>query len=114
MKKGFPDELELFVATKKDWKQRKALREQKSQMGRIPEGLSKRERMERKLLTKRGRHMYSKRGQMVESVFGQIKDARRIKRFLRRGLDACSSEWKLICATHNLLKLFRSGKASWA
>lgn len=114
MEKGFPDELELFVATKKDWKQRKAMREQKAQRGRIPEGLSKRDRMERKLLTKRGKHMYSKRGQMVESVFGQIKDARRIKRFLRRGLDACSSEWKLICATHNLLKLFRSGKASWA
>ena len=114
MEKGLPDELELFVATKKDWKQRKAMREQKVQRGRIPEGLSKREQMERKLLTKRGKHMYSKRGQMVESVFGQIKDARRIRRFLRRGLDACSSEWKLICATHNLLKLFRSGKASWA
>jgi len=114
MKKGLPDELELFVATKKDWKQRKAMQEQKAQRGRIPEGLSKRERMERKLLTKRGKHFYSKRGQMVESVFGQIKDARRIKRFLRRGLDACSSEWKLICATHNLLKLFRSGKASWS
>jgi hypothetical protein len=114
MEKELPDELELFVATKKDWKQRKALREQKAQVGRIPEGMSKRERMERKLLTKRGKHVYSKRGQMVESVFGQIKDARRIKRFFRRGFDACSSEWKLICATHNLLKLFRSGKASWA
>ncbi len=44
MEKGLPDELELFVATKKDWKQRKALREQKAQRGRIPEGLSKRDR----------------------------------------------------------------------
>ncbi len=42
--KGFPGELELFVATKKDWKQRKALREQRAQRGRIPEGLSKRDR----------------------------------------------------------------------
>ena len=114
LKKELPDELELFAATKKDWKQRKEIREQKAPRGRIPEGLSKREQMERKLLTKRGKQLYSKRGQMIESVFGQIKDARGISRFLRRGLNACASEWKLICATHNLLKLFRSGKASWA
>jgi len=95
-------------------KQRKEIREQEAPRGRIPEGLSKRELMERKLLTKRGKWQYSKRGQMIESVFGQIKDVRGIKRFLRRGLHACASEWKLICATHNLLKLFRSGKAGWA
>jgi hypothetical protein len=66
--------------------------------------------MERKLLTKRGRALYKKRGQTVEAVFGQIKDARNIRCFMRRGLEACSQEWKLICATHNLLKLWRSGK----
>ena len=69
--------------------------------------------MERKLLTKRGKRLYSKRGQMIEAVFGQIKEVRRMRRFIRRGLSACASEWKLMCATHNLLKLFRSGKACW-
>jgi len=43
-------------------------------------------------------------------VFGQIKDSRGIRHFMRRGLEACREEWKLICATHNLLKLWRSGK----
>ncbi|MDR4506982.1 MAG: transposase [Candidatus Brocadiaceae bacterium] len=116
IEKEFPDNLELFSATKKDWKQRKAMREEKSPRGRIPVGLSIRDQMERKLLTKRGKQLYRKRGQMIEAVFGQIKGARGIDRFFRRGINACASEWKwkLICATHNLLKLFRSGKASWA
>jgi hypothetical protein len=40
-------------------------------------------------------------------VFGQIKEARNIRRFRLRGLKLASGEWKLICATHNLLKLYR-------
>ncbi|MEK7814295.1 MAG: transposase, partial [Chloroflexota bacterium] len=49
---------ELFLATTKDWKQRKAARERGCPRGRIPKDLSQRERMERKLLTKRGRTLY--------------------------------------------------------
>lgn len=101
---------ECIIATKKDWKQRQALRESNPPRGRIPEKLSLRERMERKLLTKRGRSLYKKRGQMVEPVFGQIKTCQGIQKFIRRGFQACAQEWKLICATHNLLKLWRSGK----
>jgi hypothetical protein len=108
-----PDAPELFVATKKDWKQRKAAREAPPPRGRIPEDLSCRERMERKLLTKRGRALYKKRPQTVEPVFGQIKDGRGIDRFLLKGLEGASGEWKLTCGTHNLLKLWRSGKAFW-
>ena len=66
--------------------------------------------MERKLRTKRGAAIYRHRSQIVELVFGQIKDPRAIRRFMRRGLCACDAEWKLIAATHNLLKLFRHGK----
>lgn len=102
---------ECIIATKKDWKQRQACRQADAPRGRMPEGLSQRERMERKLLTKRGRGLYKKRGQMVEAVFGQIKACRGIVGFVRRGIEACAQEWKLICATHNLLKLWRSGKA---
>lgn len=50
-----PEGPELFVATTKDWKQRKAAREQPAPRGRIPGHLGPRERMERKFLTKRGR-----------------------------------------------------------
>jgi len=31
----------------------------------------------------------------------------RPRRLLRRGLAACEAEWKLLCGTHNLLKLWR-------
>jgi len=103
-----PNGPELYVATKKDWKQRKALNELPVPQGEMAKDLSARDRMERKLLTQQGRDLYKKRGQTVEPIFGQIKSVRAIDRFLRRGLCACASEWKLICATHNLLKLWRS------
>lgn len=101
---------ELLVATTKDWKQRKAAREAPPPRGRIPRDLSARDRMERKLLTKRGRRLYKIRGKTVEPVFGQVKDVRRCDRFMRRGATACDSEWKLIATTHNLLKLYKNGK----
>lgn len=106
-----PEGPELLIATTKDWKQRKALREQPTPRGRIPANLPPRERMERKLLTERGRALYAKRSRTVEPVFGQIKGARGCDRFMRRGKSACDSEWKLCCATHNLLKLWRQAMA---
>lgn len=105
---------ELLIATTKGWKQRKALREKGPPRGRIPKGLSLRGRMERKLRTKRGVALYSKRGWMVEAVFGQIKHVRASDRFMQRGHSAIRSEWRLIATTHNLLKLWRSGRAAWA
>jgi transposase len=101
---------EHLLATRKDWKQRKEAAASPPPRGRIPKDLTLRQRMERKLLTKRGRELYKKRSRTVEPVFGQIKDSRGIRHFMRRGLQACREEWKLICATHNLLKLWRSGK----
>ena len=103
-----PDGPELFVATTKDWKERKALRKAAAPRGRIPSGATAKERMDRKLLTKRGREIYKKRSQTVEPVFGQIKSRAAV--FMRRGFAACRSEWSLLCATHNLLKLWRNGK----
>ncbi len=66
--------------------------------------------MQGKLATERGRTLYAKRAHTVEPVFGHIKDVRRVKRFARRGLGACDAEWKLVCATHNLLKLWRHSR----
>jgi transposase len=77
--------------------------------GRIPKDATKKERMARKLRTKKGRETYSKRKQIVEPVFGQIKEVRGFRRFLLRGLKNVTGEWDLICLTHNVLKLFRSG-----
>jgi transposase len=56
---------------------------------------------------KRGgrRSRYRLRKQVVEPVFGQIKQARGFRQFLRRGLAAVQGEWALLCVAHNLLKL---------
>jgi transposase len=67
------------------------------------------EQMRYKLRTPEGRAVYKMRKAVVEPVFGQIKEQRGFRRFLLRGLANVTAEWKLICATHNLLKLYRSG-----
>lgn len=59
-----------------------------------------------------GQALYRRRQQIVEPVFAQTKFIRRSDRFLRRGLAACQTEWQLIAATHNLLKLWRASLAS--
>jgi len=65
--------------------------------------------MRAKLAEGAGKDIYKMRKAIVEPVFGQIKEARRFRRFSFRGLAAVSHEWELICMTHNLLKLHRAG-----
>jgi hypothetical protein len=65
--------------------------------------------MRHKLRSEAERAIYKMRKAIVEPVFGQIKERRGFRRFNLRGLDKVRAEWKLICLTHNLLKLFRSG-----
>jgi transposase len=79
--------------------------------GRIPQSATVKDRMARKLRTARGRNTYAKRKEVVEPVFGQIKQVRGFRQFLLRGVEKVSAEWDLICLGHNLLKLFRY---SWA
>ena len=76
--------------------------------GRPPKDLTAKQRMARKLRTKKGRETYAKRKGMIEPIFGQIKHARGFRQFLLRGMENMRGEWRLICLTHNLLKLFRS------
>lgn len=45
---------------------------------------------------------------MVEPVFGQIKQGRRLRQFLRRGFGKVPAEWTLWSLTHNLRKLYRA------
>ena len=78
--------------------------------GRIPKHLSPRDRMRRKLQTRRGRQRCALRMETVEPVFGQIKQGRSFRQFLMRGLEKVNGEWSLICTGHNLLKLFRCGR----
>lgn len=79
--------------------------------GRIPNALTPKQKMARKLRTKKGRETYSKRKGMIEPVFGQIKGVRGFRQFFMRGLEKMQGEWTLVCLTHNLLKLFRAETA---
>jgi transposase len=63
--------------------------------------------MRRVLGTDIGAALYAKRQELIEPVFANTKFNRRIDRFQRRGRSACRSEWRLINATHNLLKLHK-------
>ena len=66
-------------------------------------------RMAAKVQTPTGKALYARRKVIVEPVFGQIKEARGFRRFLLRGLDNIRGEWRLVCLTHNLLKMWRYG-----
>jgi transposase len=63
--------------------------------------------MRRALRTPTGEALYRRRQWMIEPIFADIKVNRRAGRFRRRGLAAVRSEWRLLTATHNLLKLHR-------
>jgi transposase len=75
--------------------------------GPLPKGATRVDRMRRKLQTKAGAMIYAARKAIVEPVFGQIKQARGFRRFSLRGLAKVRSEWALVCATHNILKMYR-------
>jgi transposase len=65
------------------------------------------DRINKILATPAGQRLYRRRAELVEPVFAHTKHTRRITRFSRRGHTAVRAEWRLIAATHNLLKLFR-------
>jgi hypothetical protein len=63
--------------------------------------------MRRTLATDEGAALYRQRQQLIEPVFANTKFNRRMERFHRRGRSAVRTEWRLITATHNLLKLHK-------
>jgi transposase len=99
-------DIELFVATEK---QRHGQPEPADVVAPA-EAASAVEQMRQRLKTETGRQLYRMRKAIVEPVFGQIKAARGIRAFLLRGFEKVRAEWKLICATHNLLKMFRAAR----
>lgn len=86
---ALPANEELAVTTKKD--------------------LSVADQMREKLRAEAGQDVYKHRKEIVEPVFGQIKEIRGFRRFSFRGKEKVGFEWDLVCLTHNLLKLFRYG-----
>lgn len=100
-------ETNLYVAPERirhrEWREQERIAEP------LPEGLSRKAQMRHRLRTERGRAEYDKRKITAEPVFGQIKQGRGFRQFLLRGHANVHCEWKVVCAVHNLLKLFGSG-----
>jgi transposase len=99
-----PDAPELLIPPARHGRQGKPRKDGKPSESKS-DGL--RAAMKAKLASDDGKARYGKRKQTVEPVFGQVKDVRGARRLMRRGLRACTAEWKLLCGTHNLLKLWR-------
>ena len=97
--------IDLYIATGRD----KHGDPIETTSGDAPAGATVHERMRHKLRTEAGRAVYKMRKAIVEPVFGQIKERRGFRRFSLRGKQNVRSEWRLVCAVGNLLKLFLSG-----
>ena len=80
-----------------------------SPRGPIPKGATAKQRMARKLKTKKGRAIYARRKAIVEPVFGQLQTVQDGRRVLISGKPSARAQWRFHCAIHNLLKLHRAG-----
>jgi len=97
--------IDLYVAVRK---QRHGDPAEPAPRGRIPQHCSIKDRMQRKLRTKAGRKIYSRRKAIVEPVLGHIKAARGFDRFHLRGLWKVQGEWTLVTLAHNICRLFQA------
>ena len=97
--------IDLYIATGRD----KHGDPPEPSIGDAPAGATVLEQMRHKLRTEAGRAVYKMRKAIVEPVFGQIKERRGFRRFSLRGKQNVASEWRLVCAAGNLLKLYGSG-----
>jgi hypothetical protein len=104
---SIPDAPELLIWPSKTGRTGKPRKDGKPSASRS-EGL--RAAMFAKLSSDDGKACYARRKVTAEPVFGQLKEQQSARRFLRRGLAACEAEWKLLCGTHNLLKLWRHAR----
>jgi transposase len=77
--------------------------------GPLPANATAKQRMARKLRTKKGRAVYARRKAIVEPVFGQIDTVQNGRKLLLRGKRQARAQWRFHCAVHNLLKLHRAG-----
>ena len=96
--------IDVYIAT---GRQKHGEKRSPCKRGPLPQGATRVDKMTRKLQKKAGAAVYAARKAIVEPVFGQIKQARGFRQFLLRGIDKVRGEWALVCATHNILKMYR-------
>jgi transposase len=75
--------------------------------GRPPENMTAKEKMIRKLKTKKGEKTYKKRKETVEPVFGIMKSVMGFRQFLLRGIEKVNTEWSLVRVSYNFKRLHR-------
>jgi hypothetical protein len=97
--------IDAYVATER---QKHGKQPPACKRGPLPKGANRVDRMRRKLQTKTGARIYAARKSIVEPVCGQIKHARGFRQFFLRGIEKVKAEWALVCATHNILKMYRT------
>jgi len=96
---------DAYMATKRE---KHNLAPRPAPRGPIPRHFSLEQRMERKLLTKKGRRIYARRKCIVEPPIGHIKHVLGFRQFSLRGQSNVRAEWFLVTAVHNLKKLFKA------
>ena len=79
----------------------------KGPKGRPPANLSGKQKMARKLKTRRGKNTYKKRKETVEPVFGIIKSVMGFRQFMLRGIEKVNTEWALVRVAYNFKRLHR-------
>jgi transposase/phage terminase small subunit len=105
---------EVFCAVEKG-KHGKTVEDLKKKppMGRPPANMTAKEKMIRKLKTKKGKNIYKKRKETVEPVFGIIKSVMGFRQFMLRGFEKVNTEWALVRLSYNFKRLHNllSGKS---
>jgi transposase len=96
--------MDVYIAAGRQKHRQKPVR---CKRGPLPKGATVVDKMRRKLQTQAGAAVYAARKAIVEPVFGQIKQGRGFRQFLLRGIRKVRGEWALVCATHNILKMYR-------
>lgn len=106
---SIPDAPELFISVAKHARRGKERKDGQPSASKSDSFIAE---MKEKLKSDRGHDVMKMRRTTIEPVFGQIKHGRGARRFSRRGLEPAQAEWKLLCAAHNLMKLWRHGTAT--
>lgn len=90
-------------------RQRQDEKFQKTPRGPVPKNATRREKMARRLRTKKGRADYARRKAIIEQVRGQVKARQHAGQLRLRGLAGARGEWTLHMICHNLGKLNNAG-----
>jgi transposase len=66
--------------------------------------------MKHRVDSPQGKQIYSHRMSVVEPVFGNITNNKKLKRFSLRGRTKVQGQWQLYCLVHNIEKIMKYGE----